>query len=76
MYGIRIVIEIKKDANANIVLNNLYNAGILQVSYGINMLALVNSEPKLLSLKEMLGHYIDFQKEVITRRTQFDLEKS
>jgi DNA gyrase subunit A len=76
MYGIRIVIEIKKDANANIVLNNLYNAGILQVSYGINMLALVNSEPKLLSLKEMLGHYIDFQKEVITRRTQFDLEKA
>ncbi|KGM99674.1 DNA gyrase subunit A [Clostridium novyi A str. 4570] len=74
--GMRIVIELKRDANANVVLNQLYKHTKMQDSFGIIMLALVNGEPKVLSLKEVLKHYIKFQEEVITRRTQFDLDKA
>ena len=74
--GVRIIIELRKDANANVVLNQLYKMSPLQESYGIIMLALVNKEPKILTLAEMIEHYINHQKEVITRRTQFDLAKA
>lgn len=74
--GIRIVIELKKDANSNVILNNLYKHTQLQESFGILMLALVNNQPKVLNLKELLNEYLMHQKEVITRRTRFDLNKA
>lgn len=74
--GIKIVIELRRDANANVVLNNLYKHTSLQISYGINNLALVDGEPKTLSLRQILERYLDHQKEVIIRRTQFDLDKA
>lgn len=74
--GMRIVIEVRKDANANVILNNLYKHTSLQTSFGINMLALVNGKPKILSLKECLQHYLEHQKVIIRRRTQFDLNKA
>lgn len=74
--GMRIVIEVKRDANPNIVLNNLYKHTQLQDTFSIIMIAIVNNEPKLLNLKQMLRHYLDHQKEVIVRRTQFDLNKA
>jgi len=74
--GIRIVIEIKKDAQANVVLNMLYKHTNLQISNGIIFLALVNGEPKVLNLKEMLFYYLEHQKEIIVRRTKFELEKA
>lgn len=74
--GMRVVIEIKRDANPNVVLNNLYKHTQLQTTFGVIMLALVNNEPKILNLKEMLTHYIAHQKDIITRRTQYDLAKA
>ncbi len=74
--GMRIVIELKKDVNANVVLNNLYKHTQLQDTFGVIMLALVDGEPKVLNLREMLMHYLDFQKEVVTRRTQYELDKA
>lgn len=74
--GMRIVIEIKRDANANIVLNQLYKHTTLQDTFGIIMLALVDNEPVILNLKEILKHYLEFQKQVIRRRSQFDLDKA
>lgn len=74
--GMRIVIEIKKDSNANVILNQLYKHTKMQDSFGIIMIALVENEPRTLNLKEMLVHYLNHQKEVITRRTQFDLDKA
>ncbi len=74
--GMRIVIELKKDANANVILNQLYKHTKLQDTFGVIMIALVNNEPQTLNLKQVLVHYIDFQKEVIRRRTQFDLDKA
>lgn len=74
--GMRIVVELKRDANPNIVLNNLYKHTQMQVTFGIIMLALVDGEPRILNLKEMLSYYIDHQKDIITRRTQFDLNKA
>ena len=74
--GMRIVIEVRRDANANVVLNNLYKQTAMQSSFGINMLALVDGQPKVLSLKEALYHYLEHQKVVITRRTQFELRKA
>jgi DNA gyrase subunit A len=74
--GMRIVIEIKRDYNANVVLNNLYKHTMLQDTFGIIMLVLVNNEPKVLNLKEILIKYIEFQEEVIRRRTEFDLDKA
>ena len=74
--GMRIVIEIKRDANAQVVLNYLFKHTQMQETFGAIMLALVNGEPKLLSLKDMLHYYIMHQKEVVTRRTQYDLDKA
>ena len=74
--GMRIVIEIKRDASANIVLNNLYKYTQLENTFGIINLALVNGEPKILNLKELIAYYVDHQKEVVTRRTNFDLSKA
>lgn len=74
--GMKIVIELKRDANANVVLNKLYSFTQLQDTVGVIMLALVNGEPKVLSLREMLEQYLIFQKDVIRRRTQYDLDKA
>lgn len=74
--GMRIVMELRRDANPNVLLNNLYKQTALQSSFGINMLALVNGQPKVLSLKDSLNHYLDHQKDVIRRRTQFELDKA
>lgn len=74
--GMRIVIELKRDVNANVILNQLYKHTAMQDTFGVIMLALVNGEPKILSLKQMLWHYLDFQKEVVTRRTRYDLERT
>jgi DNA gyrase subunit A len=74
--GMRIVIELKRDANPNVVLNLLYKHTQMQDTFGIIMLAIVNGEPKVLNLKEILSHYIEFQKSVIRRRTQYDLDKA
>ena len=72
----RLVIELKRDANANVVLNNLYKQTPLQTSFGVNMLALVDGVPRTLNLAQALRHYIDHQIEVITRRSQFRLDKA
>ncbi|MGN8647665.1 DNA gyrase subunit A [Gracilibacillus sp. HCP3S3_G5_1] len=74
--GMRIVIELRRDANPNVVLNNLYKQTSLQTSFGINMLALVDGQPKVLTLKQCLEYYLEHQKEIITRRTQYDLNKA
>lgn len=74
--GMRIVIEYRRDANGQVILNQLYKYSQLQDTCAINMLALVNNEPKVLSLPQILDHYIDHQKSVIYRRTQFELEKA
>ena len=74
--GMRIVIEIKRDANANIVLNNLYKYTQLETTFGIINLALVDGVPKILNLKELIKYYIDHQKDVVTRRTEFDLARA
>ncbi len=74
--GLRIVIELKRDANPNVVLNLLYKHTQLQTTQSMLMLALVNGEPKVLQLREILGHYINHRKEVIIRRTKFDLNKA
>ncbi|KYG89802.1 DNA gyrase subunit A [[Bacillus] sp. KCTC 13219] len=74
--GMRVVIEVRRDANANVVLNNLYKQTAMQSSFGVNMLALVDGQPKILSLKEALHHYLEHQKVVITRRTKFELRKA
>lgn len=74
--GIRIVIDLKKDAHANIVLNKLYKETQMQITFGVINLALVNGVPKVLSLKKLISHYVDHQIEVVTRRTKFDLDRS
>jgi len=74
--GMRIVIELRRDVNPNVVLNNLYKHTQMQSNFGINMLALVNGEPKTLNLREMLYYYLQHQIEVIRRRTEFDLRKA
>ncbi len=74
--GMNMVIDLRRDANPQVVLNQLYTYTQMQTTFGVIMIALVNGEPKLLTLKEVLQHYIDFQFEVITRRTQFDLRKA
>ncbi|MGL5296343.1 MAG: DNA gyrase subunit A [Culicoidibacterales bacterium] len=74
--GIRIIIETSRDAQPEVVLNNLYKQTSLQTSFGMNMLALVDGQPKVLGVKEALTHYIEHQKVVIRRRTQFELEKA
>ena len=74
--GMRIVIELKRDANPNIVLNNLYKHTQLQTTFGIINLALVNGEPKVLNIKEMLYYYLEHQKDIIIKRTKYDLNKA
>ncbi|WP_304341378.1 DNA gyrase subunit A [Metaclostridioides mangenotii] len=74
--GMRIVIELKRDANSNIVLNNLYKHSQMEDTFSIIMLALVNGEPKVLNLKQILYHYIQHQRDVVTRRTKFELSKA
>ena len=74
--GLRVVLELKRDANPQVVLNKLYSYSQLQESFGIILLALVNGEPKTLTLKEMITQYIDFQCDVIRRRTEFRLKKA
>ena len=72
----RIVIELRRDVNSNVILNNLYKLTPLQGSFGVNMIALVDGVPKLLNLKEVLYYYLEHQKEVVVRRTRFDLNKA
>jgi DNA gyrase subunit A len=74
--GMRIVIELKKDVNANVVLNTLYKHTQLQDTFGVIMLALVDDEPRVLNLKQMLSYYVDHCKDVIVRRTRYELEKA
>ncbi len=74
--GMRIVVEVKKDFNPNVVLNQLFKQTQLQLSSGIIMLALVNNRPKVLNLQEIIYYYLEFQREVITRRTKYDLNKA
>ncbi len=74
--GIKVVIELKKDANAKVILNNLFKHTQMQTTYGINMLALDKGQPRVFNIKDMLTCYLDHQVEVITRRTQYDLEKA
>ena len=74
--GMRIVFEVKRDAQAEVVLNQLFQHSMLQNTYGVMMLAIVNGRPELLNLKQMLQHYIDHRHEVIMRRTRFDLQKA
>ena len=74
--GIRVVIDLKKDVNGSVVLNQLYKHTQLQDTFGVIMIALVDGEPKVLNLKEMLYHYLRFQEQVVTRRTQYDLERA
>lgn len=74
--GMRIVIEVRKDTNANVLLNNLYKHTALQTSFGINLLALVDGQPKVLNLKQCLYYYLEHQKVVIRRRTEFELRKA
>ncbi len=74
--GMRIVIEVRKDANANVLLNNLYKQTALQTSFGINTLALVDGHPRILNLKQCLVYYLDHQKVIIRRRTEFELRKA
>ena len=75
-HGMRIVIELKRDINANIVLNNLYKHSQLEDTFSIIMLSLVDGTPRILNLKQVIGYYVEHQKEVITRRTQFELNKA
>ena len=74
--GMKVVIELKRDANAQVTLNKLYTHTAMQSTFAINMLALVDGKPKTLSLREMLDHYIAHQKEIVVRRTEYDLKKA
>ncbi len=74
--GVRVVIELRRDANANVILNQLYKHTQLQDTFGVIMLALVNNEPKVMSLLDMLKHYLKHQEEVVTRRTKYELNKA
>ena len=74
--GMRIVVDCRRDANAQVILNQLYRYSELQSTFSVNMLALENGVPKIFTLKEILRNYIEFQQEIITRRTQFDLDKT
>ncbi len=74
--GVRFVIEVKRDASANVILNNLFKMTQMQINFGFNMLAIQNGVPKILSLRQILDAYIEHQKEVVVRRTRFDKEKA
>ncbi len=74
--GMRIVIDVRRDASAEVILNNLYKLTLMQTTFNFNMLAIVNGAPKVLSLKQILQHYLAHQEEVVRRRTEFDLKKA
>lgn len=74
--GMRIVIDVKREANANVVLNKLYKMTALQSSFSVNNIALVNGRPKLMNLKELIGNFVDHRREVVIRRTKYDLKKA
>lgn len=74
--GMRIVIDVRRDASAEVILNNLYKMTLMQTTYNFNMLAIVKGAPKILSLKEILQYYLEHQEEVVRRRTEFDLKKA
>jgi DNA gyrase subunit A len=74
--GMRIVVDVKRDANASVILNKLYKMTALQSSFSVNNIALVNGRPKLMNLKDMIGYFVDHRKEVVTRRTKYDLRKA
>ncbi|SDL15912.1 DNA gyrase subunit A [Natronincola ferrireducens] len=74
--GMRIVIELKRDANANVVLNKLYKHSQMQETFSIIMIALVNGQPRVLNIREILNHYLEHQKDIIVRRTKYDLNKA
>lgn len=74
--GLRIVVELKRDSTPEVVLNNLYKHTHMQTTFGVNMLALVNGVPKVLTLKEMMQHFIDYRHEVVVRRTKFELKEA
>ena len=74
--GMRIVIDVRRDASAEVILNNLYKMTLMQTTFNFNMLAIVNGAPKVLSLKEILQYYLEHQENVVRRRTQFDLKKA
>ena len=74
--GMRIVVEVKKDANSNVLLNKLYKMTALQTSFSVNNIALVHGRPKMLNLKDMIKHFVDHRHEVVTRRTQYDLNEA
>src|SRR5207302_695119 len=75
-HGMRIVVELKRDAIPKVVLNKLYKHTPLQTTFGVNMVALVDNVPKTLSLREVIGHYVDHQREVIVRRTKHELRRA
>ncbi|MBF0843128.1 DNA gyrase subunit A, partial [Streptococcus danieliae] len=74
--GVRFVIEVRRDASANVILNNLFKLTQMQTNFSFNMLAIQNGVPKILSLREILGAYIEYQTDVVVRRTRFDKEKA
>ncbi|AEV94345.1 DNA gyrase subunit A [Pediococcus claussenii] len=74
--GLRVVVDVRRDTSASVVLNNLYKMTLMQTTFGFNMLAIVNGAPKILSLKEILAYYLEHQEEVVRRRTEFDLKKA
>ena len=74
--GMRICVELRKDVNANVILNQLYKHTQMQDTFGVNMLALVNNEPVVMNLLQMLQYYLKHQEEVVTRRTKYDLNKA
>lgn len=74
--GMRIVVDVKREANANVVLNKLYKMTALQSSFSVNNIALVNGRPKLMNLKELIGNFVDHRREVVIRRTKYDLKKA
>src|SRR5437764_3622570 len=75
-HGMRVVIELKRDAIPKVVLNKLYKHTPMQATFGVNMVALVDNVPKTLSLREVIGHYVDHQREVIVRRTKYELRRA
>ena len=74
--GMRICIELRRDVNPNVILNQLYKHTQLQDTFGVIMLALVNNEPKVMNILDMLKHYLKHQEEVVTRRTQYELNRA
>ena len=74
--GMRVVIELRRDVNPEVLLNNLYKNSQMQISFGVNMIALVNDKPEMLSLKQVIEHYFQHQTEVLIRKTKFDLDKA